>query len=113
MKFKCGLTEEEEKARLDAEVNDVMAQIISGKRVFAWLPKRVAKGDCRWLEFVNRKVTNVQACSDGYGWETIFEWSCYRNYPHGHLGPLRSRIRRLIKESNIRLRCSYEAIPNA
>lgn len=46
MKFNCGLTEGE-KIKKRENWHDK----------FAWLPKRVASGDCRWLEIIERRET--------------------------------------------------------
>lgn len=43
-------------------------------RKFAWLPIKVSKHDCRWLEYVERKgtyyfISSVCGFVDGYTWE--------------------------------------------
>lgn len=45
MKFNCGPTFAE---RYERKTN--------WHRWFAWHPVRIASGDCRWLEYVERKV---------------------------------------------------------
>ena len=35
-------------------------------RWYAWHPVRVGPGDCRWLEYVERKI---EFCWDDYFWE--------------------------------------------
>lgn len=57
MKFNCGLTGAEKYAIKKAK-------LINWHRWFAWRPVRVGKNDCRWLEFVERKLT-FDYCSDG------------------------------------------------
>lgn len=51
MKFKCGLTEAEEKAEKRRKVEKFKQYVINGKRKFAWLPVTIRKGRCVWLEF--------------------------------------------------------------
>lgn len=46
MRFNCGLSWEE---RYQAKQQ--------WHRWFAWRPVRIAAGDCRWLEWVERKLT--------------------------------------------------------
>lgn len=46
MRFNCGETAEEKEAR-----------VTDWHRWFAWYPVRVASGDCRWLEYVERRCT--------------------------------------------------------
>jgi hypothetical protein len=47
MKFNCGLTWQE---KLEAREQ--------WHRWFAWRPVRVATRDCRWLEYIERKITH-------------------------------------------------------
>lgn len=59
MKFKCGLTEEEENSkRAEAEANWLKI-LKEGQVWFAWFPVRIKKGDCRWLEKVKRFPSKV------------------------------------------------------
>jgi hypothetical protein len=58
MKFDCGETWEEKKARLS-----------SWHRFFAWRPVYIADHDCRWLEWVERKG---EYCSSWY--ESWWDW---------------------------------------
>lgn len=74
MKFNCGLTlGEKKKFLLDK------AELEDGKWLphFAWLPVRVGKKDCRWLETVERKRDYP------FTWDSIFglhvTWA-YTNY---------------------------------
>jgi hypothetical protein len=46
MQFDCGRTWTEKRANL-----------AKWHRKFAWLPIRVAPHDCRWLEYVERRMT--------------------------------------------------------
>lgn len=46
MKFDCGETFEEKRQRLE-----------QWHPKFAWLPIRVTDHDCRWLEYVERRIT--------------------------------------------------------
>ena len=48
MKLNCGPTPEQRR-RTKYE------RLMTWHRHFAWLPIRVADGDCRWLEFVERR----------------------------------------------------------
>ncbi len=56
MKFNCGPTREEK---------------IAAKQLwhswFAWFPVRVASGDCRWLELIERRSDYVRGIRHG-GW---------------------------------------------
>lgn len=54
MKFKCGLTREEEQAKEEKRVAANLKFLEEGEVFFAWLPIAVAKGDCRWLEKIRR-----------------------------------------------------------
>lgn len=45
MKLNCGLT-----------FNERYEQKTNWHKWFAWYPVRIASGDCRWLEHVERKV---------------------------------------------------------
>lgn len=47
MKLKCGKTVEEEAAELQRGKE--------WRRWFAWYPVQIAKGDCRWLEYIERR----------------------------------------------------------
>lgn len=59
MKFDCGETWEEKKARLE-----------SWHKFFAILPRRVAVHDCRWLETIERRGTSYL----GGFYETLWHW---------------------------------------
>lgn len=39
---------------------------------FAWRPRRVAPGDCRWLEWIERKGTFHDYDFHGYSWSWIY-----------------------------------------
>lgn len=58
MKFNCGMTYAEYEERLQR-----------WHLWFAWHPVRVAKGDCRWLEKVERKGTPPKNWMDDWSWE--------------------------------------------
>ena len=45
MKFKCGPTQEE-----------ILEYITTWHDYFAWWPTKVADGDCRWMETIERKA---------------------------------------------------------
>lgn len=51
MKINCGPTPEERYAARKAK-QEAWKQWHS---YFAWLPRRVGSGDCRWLEYVERR----------------------------------------------------------
>ena len=66
MKFDCGETASEYFARLE-----------KWHRWFAWYPVRIGYRDCRWLEYVERKITY------GFdGWDSFSERE-YRAAPNG------------------------------
>ena len=54
MKFKCGLTWEEEIAKSEAHEKS-LSDVVVWHRWYAWFPVKVAEGDCRWLEVVERR----------------------------------------------------------
>ena len=59
MKFDCGETHEERKARLG-----------QWHRWFAWHPAKLGDHDCRWLEVVDRKGTYHESyCEEWWTWE--------------------------------------------
>lgn len=63
MKFNCGPSQaERERRERQAELAERRAQR-SWHRWFAWRPIRIAEGDCRWLEYVERRD---RSCWDGY-----------------------------------------------
>jgi hypothetical protein len=70
MKFNCGRTPEEKRRRAIAQYNIEIARLRNWHEYFTLLPKRIASGDCRWLEWVERKGT----WNGGYRDETGF-WS--------------------------------------
>jgi hypothetical protein len=47
MKFRCGPTQAEQDAKDAAE--------LEWRDYFAWWPVEVEKGDCRWLETIERR----------------------------------------------------------
>ena len=60
MKFNCGPTQCE---KLEAEFNrlrEVARAARDWHKWFAWFPVRVGKGDCRWLETVERRFPDAQ-----------------------------------------------------
>jgi hypothetical protein len=59
MKFNCGPTKEELYVAKRKAFDAVIKRRLEGEKVFAWLPKRIGSGDCRWLEFVIRKDSNL------------------------------------------------------
>lgn len=52
MRFTCG----ERKARREAQLQAEITRVTEWHPWFAWLPVRVTSSDCRWLEWVERKV---------------------------------------------------------
>lgn len=72
MKFKCGLTREEEQAKEERRVAANLKLLQEGEVFFAWLPIAIAKGDCRWLEKVRRIPTRICCKRD--------EWDRPLNY---------------------------------
>lgn len=73
MKFNCGKSREQRlrDAFVVAEKNAEAAR--NWHKHFAWLPVRVAEGDCRWLEFVMRRYPFARV-----GW-TVFDEPCVRH----------------------------------
>ena len=59
MKFDCGETALERAVRLG-----------NWHRWFAWHPVFIADHDCRWLEYVERRI--VEEC--GYGGTVTYKW---------------------------------------
>lgn len=58
MKFDCGETWQEKKARLS-----------QWHRHFAWRPVKLSDHDCRWLEFVERRGSYECGWEWGWTWE--------------------------------------------
>lgn len=61
MKFDCGPTWQEKRAAKE-----------KWHRWFAWRPIRVDDHDCRWLEFIERRITWE------YGWGDVYVSKEYR-----------------------------------
>ena len=53
MKFDCGETRKEKQVRLGQE----RIRKEQWHKWFAWYPVRVGSHDCRWFEWVERKIT--------------------------------------------------------
>lgn len=64
MKLNCGPTHMERRQQ-------EWQRFCTWHKWFAWYPVRVGSGDCRWLEYVERKASGVSA--DGL----IFEFTPY------------------------------------
>lgn len=58
MKFKCGLTKSELAAR-EIQVQMRRISLCEWHKWFAWFPVKVDDGDCRWLEYVERRYRNA------------------------------------------------------
>lgn len=78
MKFKCGLTKEEEEAKTKKLYDEAMDIIRNGEIVFAWWPTRVKKGDCRWLERVKRTPTRIRETGYYTSWESVNSYTDHR-----------------------------------
>lgn len=61
MKFKCGYTRDERLAR-EAARRAEQKRIEDWHRIFAIMPHQVAEGDCRWLEYIERKLIWEEGC---------------------------------------------------
>lgn len=59
MKFDCGPTPKERADARQKKVSDKIYANSKWHKCFAWLPVRVGPHDCRWLEAVERRATNV------------------------------------------------------
>ncbi len=71
MRFDCGLTpEEKRKAQWQAW--------IEGERIFAWLPIRVGRRDCRWLEYVEKYREPLEGICETF---ERGSWLIYGNKP--------------------------------
>lgn len=57
MKFKCGLT----KAEIKAKHKKLVEEAARWKKVFAWSPVVVGDADCRWLEYVEVRQIYYEA----------------------------------------------------
>jgi hypothetical protein len=55
MKFDCGKTREEKRDKLT-----------NWHKWYAWYPVRIGSHNCRWLEYVERKLTYVECGWDYY-----------------------------------------------
>jgi hypothetical protein len=56
VRFNCDYFKQRRAARWDAA--------LEWSRTFAWLPVRLADGDCRWLETVEWRITAAQYFRD-------------------------------------------------
>lgn len=68
MKLSCGPDQDTRRQRRRQKARDYW---LNWHRWFAWYPVRIKEGDCRWMEFVERKADRVGA----FG--MIFEWTPY------------------------------------
>ncbi len=64
MKFKCGPTQAEREVKEKAQQEKLHRKYV-WKRWFAWYPVKVNDGDCRWLEFVERRPAYILYTSFG------------------------------------------------
>lgn len=66
MKFKCGKNEQEFLAHINKmKASDKM----KWKPWFAWYPVEMKKGDCRWLEIIERRYAHYSSICGFYGRE--------------------------------------------
>ncbi|MGE3333661.1 MAG: hypothetical protein AB7I36_08460 [Rhodospirillaceae bacterium] len=77
MKFNCGPSPDEKRAsRHIAKMTRLRekAEALRGwHRVFAWWPIRIAPGECRWLEYVERRIPRATAhYSDWEGFTIVW-----------------------------------------
>ena len=59
MKFNCGMSPEAKAAKKQLEFKKRIESRIEWNRWFAWRPVRVGEEDCRWLEYVERRLKPV------------------------------------------------------
>jgi len=55
VKLNCGPTREEKQRARERRQREQRYRLEEWHKWFAWFPVRVGKGDCRWLEVVERK----------------------------------------------------------
>jgi hypothetical protein len=68
MRWNCDAWRERRKARLQEKID----RLTVWHRWFAWRPRRVSYGDCRWLEFMERKYTLVKCYRDPDYWRVEY-----------------------------------------
>ncbi len=80
MKFKCGKTAEEQEAEEIAKGAELEYWCTKGNKEFVWIPTRVARGDCRWLETVLSypayRESYFRTLAQGYSWSWIYYRYC-------------------------------------
>lgn len=85
MKFNCGLSPKEKDAARWERVQAKVDRLSEWHRTFAWFPVRVGSGDCRWLEFVERRYVGLDTMRSPFiGRPTVYDnWSSvfYRAIP--------------------------------
>ena len=67
MKFNCGLTAYEELELAHQQCSMLNSKESEWVRIFAWLPVRVAKNDCRWLEYVEKQESYYRVVITFFG----------------------------------------------
>lgn len=76
MKFNCGETAKEKKARKTAARVVAFEAAQHWHTVFALWPVRVGPKDCRWLEHVEQRIVVGREVA-GYPTEWIVKWHAY------------------------------------
>lgn len=56
MRFNCGLSPNEKWQISKQKTIDALDKLTEWHSWFAWYPVRIANGDCRWLETIQRKA---------------------------------------------------------
>lgn len=82
MKLRCGPTPEE---RHQAVRDKMQAEIMAAMEwhdVFAWWPRQVASGDCRWLETVQRRVLLKTSITGAVAWHAMRPYTDWRRDIH-------------------------------
>ena len=73
MRFNCGPTPTERRARTQKRMDEAEKFLSAWHDHFALVPRRVGSGDCRWLETIERKGARV-ARTWGRGKIVTVEW---------------------------------------
>lgn len=76
MKLNCGPSASERRELREQRAKKIWEE---GEIVFAWLPRRVGVGDCRWFEKIIRRpdIKSYNTLSDfvfSYKWKYDVDW---------------------------------------
>lgn len=79
MKFNCGPSFAERYQAAYERKLDKRNRLQNWHSYFTWWPTRIGKGDCRWLEYIERKGTYHE--NHYYGSSTWWTWEYREKQP--------------------------------